>query len=147
MRNEFLIICFIIMLFGICCSGRRPGTIGISNGTLAPCPESPNCVSSFASDPEHAVAPLDYKDSKKEAFARLRKVLSEMKRTVIITEKEDYIHAEVTSFFFRFVDDIEFYFPASENVIHVRSASRIGHSDLGVNRRRVEEIRGQFSKN
>ena len=69
-----------------------------------------------------------------------------MKRTVIVMEKEDYIHAEVTSFLFRFVDDIEFYLPVSEKVIHVRSASRKGYSDLGVNRTRVEEIRKRFSE-
>ncbi len=146
MRIELVVIYFIIILLGISCSGRRPANIGLSDERLAPCPNTPNCVSSFESDKEHGVAPLSYSDTAPEAFARLRKILSGMKRTAIITEKKNYIHAEVTSFLFRFVDDIEFYFPASEKIIHVRSASRIGHSDLGVNRRRVEDIREKFSR-
>ena len=68
-----------------------------------------------------------------------------MKRTVIVSESEDYIQAEVRSLIFRFVDDLEFYFPTGETVIHVRSASRVGNYDLGVNRKRVEEIRRRFS--
>lgn len=145
MRYELIVISVVIIFFGICCSGRRPDNIGLSDERLAPCPDSPNCVSSFESDKEHTVAPLVYSDTAPEAFARLRKVLSETKRTAIITEKENYIHAEFTSFLFRFVDDVEFFFPSSEKIIHVRSASRIGHSDLGVNRRRVEKIRERFS--
>jgi Uncharacterized protein conserved in bacteria len=120
--------------------------LGLDNGKLAPCPKSPNCVSSQANDTEHIIAPLIYQDSRPEAVARLRQVLTSMKRTVIITEKEEYIHAEVTTFLFRFVDDIELYFPVSDKLIHVRSASRKGYSDLGVNRKRVEEIRKRFSK-
>jgi len=69
-----------------------------------------------------------------------------MKRTTIVAEKEDYLHAEAKSLIFRFVDDVEFYFPATEKLIHVRSASRVGHSDLGVNRKRVEEIRSRFAR-
>ncbi len=144
MQKE-IVISMIVALFLICCSGRRLANIGLSNKKLTPCPDSPNCVSSFDADTEHFVAPLSYNNTKPEAFAKLRKVLSEMKRTVIITEKEDYIHAEATSFFFRFTDDIEFYFSDSGKIIHVRSASRIGHSDLGVNRSRVEKIRKKFS--
>lgn len=113
---------------------------------LKACPRSPNCVSSQAGDPEHAIAPITYSGSLAEAYARLKKVLTEMKRTTIVTEKEDFLHAEARSFIFRFVDDVEFYFPSAEKVIHVRSASRVGNSDLGVNRKRVEEIRRRFAK-
>ncbi|MEN6507422.1 MAG: DUF1499 domain-containing protein, partial [Smithella sp.] len=69
---------------------------------------------------------------------------SGMKRIKIVAEKEDYLHAEAKSLIFRFVDDVEFYFPANEKIIHVRSASRVGYSDMGVNRKRVEEIRKRF---
>jgi len=113
---------------------------------LKACPKSPNCVSSQAGDHEHAIAPLVYSDSRAEAYTRLKKVLGEMKRTTIVAEKEDYLHAEAKSLIFRFVDDVEFYFPATEKLIHVRSASRVGHSDLGVNRKRVEEIRSRFAR-
>ena len=114
-------------------------------GPLNACPKSPNCVSSGAGDTLHAIAPLTYSDSREEAFARLKKVLSAMKRTTIVAEKEDYLHAEARSLIFRFVDDVEFYFPVAEKVIHVRSASRVGYSDMGVNRKRVEEIREKFA--
>ncbi|MHB8138104.1 MAG: DUF1499 domain-containing protein [Smithellaceae bacterium] len=113
---------------------------------LKACPKSPNCVSSGAGDTQHAIAPLTYTGSREEASARLKKVLIAMKRTTIVAEKEDYLHAEARSLIFRFVDDVEFYFPAAEKVIHVRSASRVGYSDMGVNRKRVEEIRELFNK-
>jgi uncharacterized protein (DUF1499 family) len=69
-----------------------------------------------------------------------------MKRAKIITEKDDYIHAEYTSALFRFVDDVELYFDKAKKIIHVRSASRVGYGDMGVNRKRVEELRALFSK-
>jgi uncharacterized protein (DUF1499 family) len=69
-----------------------------------------------------------------------------MTRMKIVEEKDDYLHAEARSLIFRFVDDVEFYLPAPEKVIHVRSASRVGYSDMGVNRKRVEEIRRRFVK-
>jgi uncharacterized protein (DUF1499 family) len=115
-------------------------------GPLAACPKSPNCVSSQAGDPEHAIAPLTYTGSRADAVVRLKKALSGMKRTTIVAEKEDYLHAEAKSLIFRFVDDVEFYFPVDQNIIHVRSASRVGQSDMGVNRKRVEEIRWRFDK-
>lgn len=115
-------------------------------GPLIACPKSPNCVSSGAGDTRHTIAPLSYNGNREEAIARLKKVLSGMKRTTIVAEKEDYLHAEAKSLIFRFVDDVEFYFPSAEKVIHVRSASRVGYSDMGVNRERVEEIRRRFDK-
>lgn len=68
-----------------------------------------------------------------------------MPRTRVVTDESGYLHAECTSLVFRFVDDVEFWFDQRESLVHVRSASRIGHSDLGVNRRRIEHIRNQFS--
>jgi uncharacterized protein (DUF1499 family) len=91
------------------------------------------------------VAPLSFQGSAVEAKRRLIGVLREMKRAEIKTDRENYVHAEFTSLIFRFVDDVEFLIDASAQVIHVRSASRTGTSDLGVNRRRVEEIRRKFS--
>jgi uncharacterized protein (DUF1499 family) len=113
---------------------------------LKACPKKPNCVSSMAEDADHAVAPLTYTGSRAEAMERLKRVLALQKRTTIVAEAEDYLHAEATSLIFRFVDDIEFSFPADEKIIHVRSASRVGYSDLGVNRKRVEEIRRQWNE-
>jgi uncharacterized protein (DUF1499 family) len=113
---------------------------------LKTCPKSPNCVSSQSADSEHAIAPIGYNGHRAEAITQMKKVLVGMKRTKIVAEKDDYLHAEAKSLIFRFVDDVEFYFPEDTPVIHVRSASRTGYSDLGVNRKRVEEIRKRFNE-
>jgi uncharacterized protein (DUF1499 family) len=123
------------------CSGITPANLGVRDGRLAPCPSSPNCVSSQSTDREHAVEPLSYTTSPGEAMADLKKIILNMKRARIVSETGDYIHAEFTSAIWRFVDDVEFYFDDAAKVIHVRSASRLGKSDFGVNRKRVEEIR------
>ena len=110
-----------------------------------PCPSSPNCVSSAeGTDQEHLVSPLRYRDSREDAKARLLAILNAMPRTRVVTDEAWYLHAKCTSLVFRFVDDLEFWFHEHEPIIHVRSASRIGHSDFGANRRRVEHIRNQF---
>ena len=129
----------------ISCAGTRPDDLGVSAGNLADCPGSPNCVNSQAPDEKHGVAPFTYEGSREDAFSRLKKAVSTLKRTEIVEERADYLRMEVTSALFRFVDDVEFYFP-EEKVIHVRSASRIGYSDLGVNRKRVEKIRKLFNE-
>jgi len=136
----------LFLMSGLCFAQNGASVSGAGNGVLKACPNSPNCVSSQAGDTGHAVAPLTYSDSRAEAWARLKKVLSQMKRMTIVGENEEYIHAEARSLIFRFVDDVEFYFPSDEKVIHVRSASRVGYSDMGVNRKRVEEIRERFAK-
>ncbi len=116
-----------------------------SNRTLSSCPDSPNCVSSLASDAKHYVAPLQYKGDLNEAGELLRSILRSMQRMRIVVDEPTYIHAEFTSALFRFVDDVEFLFAEPEKVIHVRSASRVGHYDFGVNHNRVERIRNLLS--
>jgi uncharacterized protein (DUF1499 family) len=123
----------------------RPTNLGRHDGKLAACPASPNCVCSFDQDPGHAIAPLRFEDSPEAAWARLRAVLSQMPRTRIVTEEDGYLHVECTSLIFRFVDDLEFLLDADAKQMHVRSASRAGRSDLGVNRSRVETVRKAFS--
>lgn len=123
------------------CTGGRPANLGVSDGRLAPCPSSPNCVSSQSTDNEHAVEPFPYSSSTPEAIAGLRKIILQMKRTKIVSETNNYLHAEFTSAIWRFVDDVEFSFDDHAKLIQVRSASRLGHSDFGVNRKRVEAIR------
>jgi uncharacterized protein (DUF1499 family) len=118
--------------------------MGLSSGRLAACPDSPNCVSSQSADPRHAIDPLRYEGTAQKARERLVKAISGMKRARIVMAEERYIHAEFTSAFFRFVDDVEFLLDDGTRTIHVRSASRVGYSDFGVNRRRVEEIRSRF---
>ncbi len=123
------------------CSGTRPPHIGLQHdGRLAPCPDSPNCVSSFApaDDPRHAIAPIPADD---DAWQRLPAVLTDMPRIRVTRQEENYLAAEATSLIWRFVDDLEFLYDREHARIHVRSASRVGHSDFGVNRKRVERVR------
>jgi uncharacterized protein (DUF1499 family) len=111
---------------------------------MAPCPSSPNCVSSDAQDNEHLVEPFQLVGTTIDAWTLAKDVLSKRPRTRIVTEKPDYLHAEIESALFGFVDDLELNLRPSERVIAVRSASRLGYSDLGVNRRRVEELRADL---
>jgi uncharacterized protein (DUF1499 family) len=136
------LLCLVVMIVG--CSGSRSSQIGAAGGRLAPCPDSPNCVSSQSEDKGHAVAPLRYEGTAEAAMQKLVGIIRGMRGARIKTVQERYIHAEFTSFLFRFVDDVEFLLDDGSKTIHVRSASRVGYSDLGVNRRRVEEIRSRF---
>ncbi len=144
MEKFLIIIASICFISGVFCSGTRPSNLGIKDGELSPCPDSPNCASSQAKDSEHHIAPFKFNGNGKDAIKKLISIIKSLKRTNIISSSEDYIHAEFTSFIFRFVDDVEFYLNNDEKVIHVRSASRIGYSDIGVNRKRIEMIRKKF---
>lgn len=122
-------------------AGSRPEGIGVTDGTLASCPASPNCVVSQGGDEEHAIAPIAYEGDREMAYRNLISVLGVVPRTEIVEKRDDYVLAESESRLMGFVDDTEFYLPEDESVIHVRAAARLGESDLGVNRRRVEQIR------
>ncbi|HYW19362.1 MAG TPA: DUF1499 domain-containing protein [Nodularia sp. (in: cyanobacteria)] len=125
-------------------AGKRPHNLGINNGKLASCPNSPNCVSSQDTDPEHIISPLTFTSHPQSAMDNLKQIIESLPRTTIITEKEDYLYAEFKSALMGFVDDVEFYLDRQANVIQVRSASRLGQSDLGVNRQRIETIRAKL---
>ncbi|MBW4606393.1 MAG: DUF1499 domain-containing protein [Hassallia sp. WJT32-NPBG1] len=127
-------------------AGNRPNNLGVNNGKLAPCPNSPNCVSSQSSDVGHSIAPLTYSSTPEQAIAKLKSVIESLPRTKIITESNDYLYAEFKSALMGFVDDVEFYLDPKANVIQVRSASRLGQSDLGVNRKRIETIRAKLAE-
>lgn len=127
-------------------AGKRPTNLGVQSGKLAPCPGSPNCVSSFSQDTTHKIAPLTYNSTSAEAMANLKTIIQNMERTTIVTEAENYLYAEFKSKLLGFVDDVEFLIDDSAKVIHVRSASRLGQSDLGVNRSRVETIRAKLNE-
>jgi uncharacterized protein (DUF1499 family) len=117
---------------------------GLAADQLAPCPDSPNCVSSQAGNADQRIEALHYTGDAGTANKRLLTVLKNMDRTTIKNADARSIHAEVRSAFFGFVDDLTFYFDAP-SVIQVRSASRVGYADFGVNRQRVEEIRTRFN--
>ena len=121
------------------CSGAKPALIS----KFSPCPDKPNCVSSKSSLSLHKIAPLTYKGNAQEAREKLLGIINSMPRTQISMDNENFTHVEFTSKIFQFVDDVEFYFE-SPGTIHFRSASRVGHSDMGVNRDRMEEIRRLF---
>lgn len=111
------------------------------DGHLTKCPTSPNCVVSQGGDETHAIAPIPYQSDLATAKETLLKVLAVVPGTTIVEETDNYIRTESESRIMGFIDDAEFYFPVGENVIEIRSASRLGESDLGVNRRRLEQIR------
>jgi uncharacterized protein (DUF1499 family) len=126
---------------GTGCAGPRAGVV---DGELSPCPDSPNCVCSQDARPAHSIAPLTYTRPWPAARQKLLAGIRSMPRSRVVTEQADYIHAQFASAVFGFVDDVEFLADAPAHVIHVRSAARVGYSDLGVNRRRVEDIRGKL---
>jgi len=126
-------------------SGDRPSELGVTDGLLAPCPTSPNCVSSQSRDSKHRIEPLLLEGTPAEAMEKLKAIIADLPRTEIIEATDNYLYAEFTSSLMGFVDDVEFYIDPTEKVIQVRSASRLGESDLGVNRKRIETIRKKLN--
>ena len=117
----------------------------MSERTLSACPSSPNCASTQATDETHAIAPFRYKKSRVEAKEALKAVIASLPRATLIEEDEAYLHYEFTSLLLRFIDDVEFVLDETAKTVHFRSASRTGYSDLGVNRRRMEQVRTMVS--
>lgn len=122
-------------------TGTPPTDIGIHANQLIDCPTSPNCVSSTASDDEHYIAPIEYTAEQGAVRDKLVAILNNQPRTEIVEQTDDYILVEFTSRLMGFVDDAEFYFLPDGKTIAMRSAARLGESDLGVNRRRLEQFR------
>jgi len=133
----FTIISFSIIISS--CAGKAPTTIG----QFAVCPETPNCVSTKNINTKNYISPIYYKGSLDSAKRFLLLAIKPIKSVSIKKELEQFIHIEVTSKIFGFVDDVEFYLN-EPGTIHFRSASRLGYSDLGVNRERMETIRKTF---
>jgi uncharacterized protein (DUF1499 family) len=127
------------------CHGARPASLGVRQGRLAACPWRPNCVSSLDPGDRHRIAPIPLAGTGPAAIGRLAGIVRSLPRASVITSTENYLHAEFRSALFRFVDDVEFFADESAGVIQVRSASRVGFSDLGANRRRIEAIRARWS--
>jgi len=126
------------------CAAEPPQNLGAKDGILAVCPSSPNCVSSQATDERHRIAPLSYFDDPDSAFARLKNVLKDRRDSTIVESTENYIRAELRTIFF--VDDVEFLLDRESRLVQIRSASRLGYSDLGKNRSRMEAIRSAFER-
>lgn len=142
-----LMILVIVLALAVVWYLRFPGlpaNLGIRDGRLAPCPASPNCVSSFEEGPKR-VEPLGFEGTAEAAMTRLAERVRDMRGASIVTRERSYLHAEFRTPILGFVDDVEFLLDADSRRIHVRSASRRGYSDLGTNRERVEELRSRFA--
>ena len=126
-------------------SWRRPGNLGVTDGRLAPPKRTPNSVSSQtdAADGEHYIAPIPFKGDALAAMAAVRKAVESTYGATVIRHEGNYLYAEFRTKVMRFVDDVEFFFDDKAGLIHVRSASRLGRRDFGVNRARVEAIRAR----
>ena len=135
-------------------AGTKPNNLGMATGQLLACPDTPNCVNSKSLDAEHKITPLTYTSSAEDAFNTLKTVVQSFKQSAIAParsqsfaqEIDNYLYAEFTIPVVGFVDDVEFLLDKDAQVIHVRSASRLGESDLGVNRKRIETIRAKFNQ-
>jgi len=121
-----------------------PGGLGVHGKELAPLPASPNAVSSQTAETSRKVAPLPYLQNRAASRQRLLQVIQADSRTQILIDTQDYLHVVYTVPVIPFKDDVEFLLDDLEQAIHLRSASRVGWSDLGVNRKRVEAIRQQY---
>jgi uncharacterized protein (DUF1499 family) len=124
-------------MFDVSFSWKRPTNLGVRNGRLAPCKRSPNCVSSQADplDQEHYIAPISYPGT----MQALREAIAGLSLATIVKVEGNYLYAEFRTPILRFVDDVEFL--KDGEVLHVRSASRLGRRDFKANRNRVEQLR------
>ena len=142
LQSLILLPCLLATM--IACTGKPPETRP-SDDRLRPCPDRPNCVSSEDEGRASLVQPLTFHGPPAAAWLRLKEAVRDM-GGAIREEQELYLRATFTSKVFRFVDDVEIRMVPAKNLMHVRSASRLGYSDLGVNRKRVEKLRDLFNR-
>ena len=131
----------VILMVTAGCSGKIPDTIGVRQSALADCPKTPNCVSTEALDGSHKIDPFRLKGDPGIKWPEVIRTASSLPRSKVIKSTDDYVHLECRSLVFRFVDDLELYLTSSEGLVSIRSAARLGKSDFGVNRERVELLR------
>ena len=126
-------------------SGKRPTDLGYHNGYFKPASSKPNSVNSQAA-PSHyaAIMPFVVQGEPAAFFAKVVRVVAAQKGAKVIQQTPAYVYAEFTTPLMGYVDDVEFALDADRGVVHVRSASRLGYSDLGANRKRIEAIRAQL---
>lgn len=144
---SILIVLFVIsaVLLAVLSCASHPPKVQLVDGRLRACPKSPNCVSSEGDGTSSRIEPLTFQGLPEKAWGDLKETIRELGGK-IQEEHDGYLWATFTSRLFRFVDDVEFRMVSSDGMIHLRSGSRVGHSDLGVNRRRVEKLRALFNK-
>lgn len=130
-------------------SGTRPDYLGVRDARLAPPKRTPNNVNSQidkAADAEHYIEPLRYRGDAQKAWETLRNIVTGMPGVKVVKSEPNYLYAEFSSRLMGFVDDAEFFLDEKAGVIHVRSASRLGRRDFGVNRERIESIRAKLAQ-
>jgi len=127
-------------------TGKRPENIGTLGGKLTSCPDSPNCVSTTAENDSQRMESIVFTGDTESAMETLVRVVNGMPRSRIITQTEKYLYVEFTSLIFRFVDDVEFLIDTKTQIIDFRSASRVGYSDMGANRKRMTTILKRFDQ-
>jgi uncharacterized protein (DUF1499 family) len=125
---------------------NNPKSLGVNNGQLSPMPQSPNAVSSQTDDAGKQVDALPMTGSGLQTKQKIIGCLTEMRGNVINNETGNYLHSVFTSRLMRFKDDVEFYIDESAKLVHFRSASRVGHSDLGANRKRYQAFKELYLK-
>jgi uncharacterized protein (DUF1499 family) len=135
----------IMILWG--CSGSPTERQYSESSGFLDCPDTPNCVSSLAKNPKYRIEPFKLKQDPKTSWDIVQKMVGSLPRTKIVSADNNNIRAECRSMIFRFVDDLTLNLTPSNGIIHIRSASRIGYSDLGVNRRRLENLRKKLQQN
>jgi uncharacterized protein (DUF1499 family) len=123
---------------------KSPANLGVRNSKLAPCPNSPNCVSTQSKDPRHQIDPIPYTTTPEEARIALLRIIRSMERSEIVIENPTYIRAEFRTKGIGYVDDVELYLDQEAGVIHFRSSARLPYWDWGFNRKRMEQIRAAF---
>lgn len=148
MTHRLLLLLSILSLaIVISCAGAVPNTLGVQpTGGLAPCPDSPNCVSSLDERADHNVEPLQIDGDVAVNWQQLREVVEALPGTVVVTQDDHYLHAESTSSLMRYVDDLELLLDPLTGRVDVRSASRVGYGDMGVNAARVQALRDLASE-
>lgn len=151
MLKKFLrkiVIISVVMVIGLAMLsyfGPKAPALGITNGQLSECPGSPNCVSTMTELEKFAMEPIPFSDpanATEDELSKLKQVIaSEFPRATLVDQNDDYLRYEFRTFVFRFVDDVEFLTVPEDKLIHFRSASRVGQSDLGLNRKRMTKIK------
>lgn len=139
-----MLVLYLSALLAIPRISPRPDGLGVNNGQLKPCPGKPNCVStqSTATDDyeKRAAIALAAGEGASSVMPRLVSIIEQMPRTTIIEQNDTYVYAEFRTFAMRFIDDVEFWVDEEQNLIHYRSASRLGRKDFGVNGKRMDQI-------
>lgn len=140
------VILMLLLTIALSLKSQQQPALGLRDGRLAICPSKPNCICSetvVVSD-RSDVAPIDIRSKNSVQAWRVLNLTVERLGGEIVKSEDDYLHAIFTSTVFRFVDDLEARLDAADGVIHLRSASRVGHSDFGVNRKRVERLKAEW---